>query len=76
MSKRSVSQWVAILLFCTVASAQAPVPPFSGVWELDLRRSKIESKDPPSASVATIRYNGTTWDFSRTHHFSHKPIDT
>ena len=64
------------MFFCTVVPAQTHTPPYSGVWKLDLQRSKIEAKNPPSASIATIRYNGKLWDFSRTHHYLHKPTDT
>jgi hypothetical protein len=69
-------RWMFVVLFCTAASAQTSIPAFSGVWRLDLKRSKIEDKHPPVASTATIRYDGKMWSFSRTHHFLHKPPDT
>jgi hypothetical protein len=76
MSKPKILQSIATAFFCVVVSAQSRVPAFSGVWNLDLHRSRIEAKNPPSASVATIRYDGKIWDFSRTHHYLHKPTDT
>jgi hypothetical protein len=66
-----------LVLFNVVASvAQTSIPAYTGVWKLDLKRSRLETKHPPSASTATIRYDGKTWNFSRTHHFLHKPADT
>jgi hypothetical protein len=59
-----------------VTFGQDRVPPFTGVWKLDLHLSKIESKHPPSASTAKIRYDGKVWHFSRTHHFSDGKADT
>jgi hypothetical protein len=66
----------AIAVVSTLASAQASTPAYSGVWKLDLKRSRIEAKHPPSSSTATIRYDGRTWNFSRTHHYPHKPAGT
>lgn len=61
---------------CIAATAQTPPLPYSGVWKLDVSRSRIEAKDPPSASTATILYDGKTWSFSRTHTHRHHPADT
>jgi hypothetical protein len=76
MSISRAFQCAAFALCCTVVLAQTNTPAYSGVWKLDLKRSKIEAKHPPSSSTATIRYDGKTWNFSRTHHYLHKPADT
>jgi len=51
-------------------------PAFTGVWTLNLQRSKIEAKHPPIASTATIRYDAQVWHFSRTHHYAKGKTDT
>jgi hypothetical protein len=76
MRLRNAFQSMAIALLCSALSAQTSVPAYSGVWKLDLKRSRIEAKNPPSSSITTIQYDGKIWNFSRTHHFLHKPADT
>jgi hypothetical protein len=65
-----------VMVSCLMTSEETGVPPFTGIWKLDLKRSEVEAKNPPSASTATIRYDGKVWNFSRTDHFLGKPADT
>jgi hypothetical protein len=67
---------LAFAMAFAIAHAQNGLPPFSGVWRLDVKQSKIEAKHPPIASVATIQYDGEVWKFSRTHRYLHKNPDT
>jgi hypothetical protein len=76
MKRKIALPLAGVVMLCTLAIAQDTLPPFSGAWKLDLKRSKVEAKNPPSASTATIRYDGKVWNFSRTHQFPDKPADT
>jgi hypothetical protein len=64
------------VFLCVSLVAQDSVPPYSGTWQLDLKRSRIEINDPPVASTTTIRYDGRVWNFSRTHLYAHEPPNT
>ena len=58
------------------AQCQQTVPAFTGVWTLNLGRSRIEAKHAPISSTVTIRYDGSTWWFSRTHQYPDGKSDT
>ena len=58
------------------ASAQPPIPAFTGVWELDMQASKVEAKHPPISSTATVQFDGEVWHFTRTHRYANKKTDT
>lgn len=76
MKRKIAFPLAGVVMLSTLAIAQDNLPPFSGTWKLDLKRSKVETKNPPSASIATIRYDGKVWNFSRTRQFPDKPADT
>jgi hypothetical protein len=49
------------------AAAKATLPPFSGTWTLNLKRSKIEGDKPIGVNQAVIEYDGKTWHYIHTH---------
>ena len=50
----------------TTATTQK-LPPFSGTWLLNLKRSKIETDRPSGTSRAVIQYDGKTWHYIHIH---------
>jgi hypothetical protein len=71
--------FLALGLFFTPpgVSAQSPaaqdhsvpshqLPPFSGTWILNMKRSKIESP-PPGSGQAIIEYDGRIWKYTHKH---------
>lgn len=66
---------LAFLFAATLLPAQTPSP-FTGTWKLNHAKSKLETAHPPSASTATITFNGTHWHYQRTHQYSARKPET
>ena len=49
------------------AAANQPLPPFSGTWVLNLKRSRIEGPRVGGISQAVIEYDGKTWHYIHSH---------
>ena len=52
------------------------IPPFTGTWTLDLRRTTFVGKaHPPIAAEVVIRYDGTHWHRWRSHTAADGKVD-
>ncbi len=49
---------------------------FAGTWKLNPAKSKLQTPHPPSASTATVTWNGTHWHYHRTHEYSARKPET
>jgi len=70
MFPRKIVGWLVVELLlasCVAAAQDGKVPPFSGTWILNMRRSKVEAAHPPVSGEAVILYDGKSWHFRRTH---------
>jgi hypothetical protein len=50
----------------TAAATPKTIPPFSGTWFLNQKRSTIEGQRPQGKSKAVIQYDGKTWHYIHT----------